>query len=662
MSQQCPECESFLDDSVAFCGQCGASVERRRKPFSARIQVSHVLLFLCLLGVLVVVAIRLQTDREPAAIAPVEVVPALAAGDSEPDVLVGPEVVRKRVRSESVEDRDEPLPLTSRKVRVLTHNATTRLELYDSDQDLLGSRPGILIGSDGLLLCRFRSLLGATGGLCHVRGPRTLKVAGAVHVDPVRDLALLQLSEVDGDIRIDEPLPGLLSLTESESRSSLDEGFAIFLSGEESAWQFGVISQENYYGLDQVSRLRVSGEEPFVKELFVAVDPLASLIGLCYREERGRGSYEQESSILIDSVESVAGFFDSESLRTLEELSAEHFDDTFAAFFYRGKKAWTKENFEVASGFLFDALRQGAVEQVEEEKLEEASGLLEKTVKELIVRWRDADQWERLAGLLERALEFFPDEADFWGYLARSFLELERYEDSILPALRFRELRPGRDADLVLRTGFLRLALVLYRETDLYGASRVLLEGLDYLPGSGLLHLELGKIYQKWDSLEDAARVFQIAKGLDVSLAREVDLYLEKIDDELKRREAVIIPIREGARSIRAPVVVNGGSRFEFLVDTGASLTAISQDMARELGYRIGPQLRWIRVRTANGVVEAPIVVLESLSIQGFTVENVEAIALPRHGSKAGLLGLNFLNHFKYTVDANRGELRLQPR
>ena len=157
-------------------------------------------------------------------------------------------------------------------------------------------------------------------------------------------------------------------------------------------------------------------------------------------------------------------------------------------------------------------------------------------------------------------------------------------------------------------------------------------------------------------------RVFRIARDLDGTLAAEIDVYLDRIDDEIKRREAVIIPIREGAASIAASVVLNGSSRHEFLVDTGATLTAISQQMATDLGYRLGPQLRWVRVRTANGVVEAPIVVMNSVSIEGCTVDNLEAIALPHTSPELGLLGLNFLNHFKYTVDNKRRELRLERR
>jgi predicted aspartyl protease len=54
---------------------------------------------------------------------------------------------------------------------------------------------------------------------------------------------------------------------------------------------------------------------------------------------------------------------------------------------------------------------------------------------------------------------------------------------------------------------------------------------------------------------------------------------------------------------------------------------------------------------------------LVSISLQGYAVHNLPVIVLPDSKGRSlnlNLLGLNFLNYFKYSVDSTRGEFRLE--
>jgi hypothetical protein len=64
-----------------------------------------------------------------------------------------------------------------------------------------------------------------------------------------------------------------------------------------------------------------------------------------------------------------------------------------------------------------------------------------------------------------------------------------------------------------------------------------------------------------------------------------------------------------------------------------------------------------MRFTTANGVVEQPIVTLDSVELGSAQADDVPASISPSLG--IGLLGLSFLNRFTYQVDAAAGMLTL---
>ncbi|RCS59237.1 retropepsin-like aspartic protease family protein [Parvibium lacunae] len=88
----------------------------------------------------------------------------------------------------------------------------------------------------------------------------------------------------------------------------------------------------------------------------------------------------------------------------------------------------------------------------------------------------------------------------------------------------------------------------------------------------------------------------------------------------------------------------NGGS-LQFMVDTGASVVAISLVEARRLGinYLNG---RRAAVQTANGPTLAYYVKLDSLAIGPLELNQVDAVILENLGGVA-LLGMSFLNRME---------------
>ncbi len=120
-----------------------------------------------------------------------------------------------------------------------------------------------------------------------------------------------------------------------------------------------------------------------------------------------------------------------------------------------------------------------------------------------------------------------------------------------------------------------------------------------------------------------------------------------------KRQNAVII----------IQVTINDKLKSPFAVDTGASYTIISSEIAEALNLMPNPEIPPIVLQTANGRIQAPLVNLNSVAVGNLTTHNVAAAIHDLHDSSniSGLLGLNFLNRFKVTVDSTHNQLTLEP-
>ena len=97
----------------------------------------------------------------------------------------------------------------------------------------------------------------------------------------------------------------------------------------------------------------------------------------------------------------------------------------------------------------------------------------------------------------------------------------------------------------------------------------------------------------------------------------------------------------------------------QFLLDTGASVCVLAPATARRLDLEeTGVD---VELRTANGVVRAPLVRVRSIEVGRSRAEDVTAVVHPAvSGSLDGVLGLSFLNTFDgYKIDTRNHTLRL---
>ena len=106
-------------------------------------------------------------------------------------------------------------------------------------------------------------------------------------------------------------------------------------------------------------------------------------------------------------------------------------------------------------------------------------------------------------------------------------------------------------------------------------------------------------------------------------------------------------------------VVINDQVLVPFLLDTGASLTIITRATALSLGLDDWESLDWMEFTTNGGRVRSPIIELDSIRVGQNEVEDVDvAIDVDEH-LPFGLLGMNFLRHFRVVVDQQRQQVQL---
>ncbi len=87
-----------------------------------------------------------------------------------------------------------------------------------------------------------------------------------------------------------------------------------------------------------------------------------------------------------------------------------------------------------------------------------------------------------------------------------------------------------------------------------------------------------------------------------------------------------------------------------FMVDTGASVTSITGDLARQAGIR---NCKEVQFRTANGAANGCIALVPRMTLGNFTVENITVAVMDNLDSN--LLGTNVLRNFE--ISQNEGSM-----
>jgi clan AA aspartic protease (TIGR02281 family) len=253
-----------------------------------------------------------------------------------------------------------------------------------------------------------------------------------------------------------------------------------------------------------------------------------------------------------------------------------------------------------------------------------------------------------------------------------ALLDLQRPEeavDALLAALRVSS-SPDAAMNDALRSAYLHASERARSEGRPADAVRHAEDALARFPQDVLLMKSLGFAYYEFGDAARARDLLVRVVELDPSQERGLSAILAALAPEASPSRTtgapgeVVIHFEPKSGAIRSRATFNDRSDAEVLVDTGATMTALPTALANDLGYDLRRPVRTVQVETANGKVIAPVVSLDAIDLQGARVTNVEAVVLPDGdaGLNRPLIGLNFLQHFSMTLDAQHGVLRLSAK
>lgn len=181
-------------------------------------------------------------------------------------------------------------------------------------------------------------------------------------------------------------------------------------------------------------------------------------------------------------------------------------------------------------------------------------------------------------------------------------------------------------------------------------------------------YLGLSVITKFIATVDYGTNTFSLRRNSEFSLTRED---LSSTSNPPPHSEAIEIPVRTTASGfISGEIRVEGIEKPQnFIIDTGASISVISEKLA-ELEEMAGyMQKTRMRIFGAAGVKDdvklfvLPRVMLGPLAREnlGAAVLDLEPINETAGFTQDGILGANFLRHFRISFDFQRGVIRLEP-
>jgi clan AA aspartic protease (TIGR02281 family) len=139
----------------------------------------------------------------------------------------------------------------------------------------------------------------------------------------------------------------------------------------------------------------------------------------------------------------------------------------------------------------------------------------------------------------------------------------------------------------------------------------------------------------------------------------------EEVVSESSEEVESIIRFSAASGHMIVPVVLNGSNNSTMLFDTGAGITVLSREMARDLRLRMEPG-KSIKLRTVAANVQAQVATLDSITVGEFTKTDfpVAVVDLGRENNKRfdGILGMDFLSTYIIRIDNQTSSILLFPK
>jgi clan AA aspartic protease (TIGR02281 family) len=265
--------------------------------------------------------------------------------------------------------------------------------------------------------------------------------------------------------------------------------------------------------------------------------------------------------------------------------------------------------------------------------------------------------------LLELWMAENPDDLEVGTVLVDQDIHNQRYVDAARRlALMQSYLTEPRKLEAIARTtqNFARRAIVKLDLQGDFADLQALLELLiDMDPGRAAWRYSLASVQNDQGYYDSAITTLSFILFDQEYGDRATRLY-ESIVEKLNLASFSEVPLRNTGFQFLVKARVNNRHELNLILDTGATVTALRGNVLERFGLVSGND-RAIVLNTVGGRVNSTLVRLSSLSVGGQVVREID-VANTDLGDIAadGLLGMNFLEHFRFIIDQKRRRLYLE--
>ena len=176
---------------------------------------------------------------------------------------------------------------------------------------------------------------------------------------------------------------------------------------------------------------------------------------------------------------------------------------------------------------------------------------------------------------------------------------------------------------------------------------------------------EMRETLTKASEIRDVGIAFQVlATRYQSPTEIDIDSIVSPMDRKVRKLEEAVfsesIPLESEGGGLTVQAVI-GLEPVNMLLDSGAAIVLVPQELAQKLDIKPAADAKTLTLRTADGRrIEAKEVLLPRMRVGKFEAENVRAALLEESipGAKP-LLGMSFLEQFKFEIDTQQKKLKL---
>ena len=181
-----------------------------------------------------------------------------------------------------------------------------------------------------------------------------------------------------------------------------------------------------------------------------------------------------------------------------------------------------------------------------------------------------------------------------------------------------------------------------------------------YRDDKGAIHFtdDISKIPKQYRDSEQGVRKHREARGA----YRATPQPAIELPGSVSSNGEVQVPlIPVGGGNFLVETVLNGRVKARLMLDTGASLITLTEEIGNKLGISPYSNSAELPFNTAGGEDWMPLVALEMVEVGSAATRLVEASINSHIKEIDGLLGMSFLGDFRFEIDRTNKRLTLKP-